>query len=70
METVSEPRESRIPEFTNIEEEAQFWDTHDTTEFEDEFRPVQVRFAKNLSKGLKVRFDPETKPHPRTPLSS
>ncbi len=49
-----------IPSFNNIEEEAEFWDTHDTTEFEDEFKPVKVRFAKNLSEGFKVRFDPET----------
>ena len=49
-----------IPAFNNIEEEAEFWDTHDTTEFEEEFKPVKVRFAKNLSEGFKVRFDPET----------
>src|SRR5947209_1683534 len=49
-----------IPAFHSIEEEAEFWDTHDTTEFEDEFTPVKVRFAKNLSEGFKVRFDPET----------
>lgn len=28
---------SRIPHFKTIEEEAEFWDTHDLTEFEDEF---------------------------------
>lgn len=56
------PTEARgaIPAFNTIEEEAAFWDTHDTTEFEDEFIPVTVRFAKNLSEGFKVRFDPET----------
>ena len=52
MSEQSEPRKSRIPEFSNIEKEAEFWDTHDTTEFEDEFKPVQVRFAKNLSEGF------------------
>lgn len=57
---MSEQKKSRIPEFSSLEEEAEFWDTHDTTEFEDEFHPVQVRFAKNLSEGFKVRFDPET----------
>lgn len=50
----------RIPEFKSIEEEAEFWDTHDTTEFEDEFRPVKARFANNLSEGLTIRLDPET----------
>jgi predicted DNA binding CopG/RHH family protein len=51
---------SRIPEFKSVEEEARFWDTHDTTDFEDEFKPVRVRFAKNLSHGLTIRLDPET----------
>ncbi len=51
---------SRIPEFASREEEAKFWDTHDTTDFEDEFKPVRVRFAKNLSEGTIIRLDPET----------
>src|SRR5438093_13715089 len=51
---------SRIPEFKNYEEEATFWDTHDTTDFEDEFKPVKVRFAKNLSEGITIRFDTQT----------
>lgn len=37
--------ESRIPEFKTVEEEAEFWDTHSTTEFEDEFEDAgDVRF--------------------------
>lgn len=37
---------SRIPEFRTIEEAAEFWDTHDSTEFEDEFEAVDdVRFV-------------------------
>lgn len=51
---------SRIPEFRNIEEEAEFWDTHDTTDYENEFKPINVRFAKNLSEGITIRLDPET----------
>lgn len=53
-------RPSRIPTFESYQEEAEFWDTHDTTDFEDEFRPVKVRVAKNLSEGLTVRLDPTT----------
>jgi predicted DNA binding CopG/RHH family protein len=49
-----------IPEFANQEEEAAFWDTHDFTEFWDELEPVKVKFAKNLSKGITVRFDEDT----------
>jgi predicted DNA binding CopG/RHH family protein len=54
------PTPSRIPEFANIEEEAAFWDTHSTTDYEDEFKPVSVRFAKRLSTGVTIRLDPET----------
>ena len=50
----------RIPEFATIQEEAEFWDTHDTGDFEDEFRPVKVRFAKNLSSAVSIRLDATT----------
>ena len=50
----------RIPEFATIEEEASFWNTHSTADYEDEFKPVRVRFAKNLSEGLTIRLDPDT----------
>lgn len=36
------------PIFKSIEEEAEFWDTHDTEEFADEFEPVEVKFARPL----------------------
>lgn len=52
--------ESGIPEFKSREEEAKFWDTHDTTDFENEFKPAKVRFAKKLSGGINIRLDPET----------
>ena len=42
------------------EEEAESWGTHDLTDYLDELKPVNVRFARNLSEGLTVRFDPET----------
>lgn len=48
---------SRIPEFASYAEEAEFWDSHDTTDFEEEFKPVKVRFAGNLSDNLNVRLD-------------
>lgn len=38
--------ESLIPAFRSVEEEAEFWDTHDSTEFEDEFEEVtDVKFV-------------------------
>ncbi len=36
---------SRIPEFASIEEEAEWWDTHDITDYLDELRPVQLRVS-------------------------
>ena len=49
-----------IPEFKTIEQEAEFWDTHDLADYWDEFKPVKVRFAKNLSESITIRFEPET----------
>ena len=57
--TEKQPTPSRIPEFANYQEEAEFWDTHDTTDYEDEFKPVRVRFAKNLSEGIIIPLDSE-----------
>lgn len=51
---------SRIPEFKNREKEAKFWETHNLADYQDEFKTVKVRFAKNLSEGLHIRLDPET----------
>src|SRR5579859_3494680 len=53
-------KKSRIPEFTNYEEEAKFWETHSIANFMDELKPVKVRFAKNLSEGITIRFDQST----------
>ncbi len=51
---------SRIPTFTSIEEEATFWDTHSTTEFEDEWEPAALEFARPLGHGVAVTFDVKT----------
>ena len=51
---------SRIPDFKSVEEEAEFWDKHDTTDYEDEFRTVKVRFSKKLYEELTIRLDKET----------
>lgn len=36
---------SRIPEFKSLEEEANFWDTHAVTDFEDETENVKIVWA-------------------------
>jgi hypothetical protein len=55
---LSRPR--RIPEFANREEEAEFWDTHSLADYWDEFKPVRVRFSRNLSEGITIHLDLET----------
>ena len=37
-------KKSRIPDFKTYEEEANFWDTHEFTEFEDELKDVEIVF--------------------------
>lgn len=53
-------KKSRIPRFKSYEEEASWWDTHDTTEFEDEFKPVKLEVVKPLIHILGVRLDART----------
>jgi hypothetical protein len=50
----------RIMEFASRAEEAEFWDTHSLADYWDELMPVRVRFAKNLSQGITIRFHPKT----------
>ena len=54
--------ESRIPAFKTIEEEAEFWDTHDSSVFDDEFETVtDVRFVRSKRKQpITVRLDQDT----------
>lgn len=57
---------SRIPEFATREEEAEWFDTHDMADYQDEFKTVRARFAKNLSEGITIRLDPTTLAELRT----
>ena len=52
--------ESDVPSFTNREEEATFWDTHDVSDYWDELKQIKLKVSKNLSKGITIRFDEET----------
>ncbi len=48
----------RIPSFANREEEAEFWDTHDLTEFDGvELHPVEVTIGGELAERLTIRLD-------------
>ena len=62
-ETETKPvTKSRIPTFQTVEEEAEFWDTHDTTEFEDEFEEVtDVTFVRGWTpNSIVVQLDEPT----------
>ena len=46
--------------FATLEEEAKFCDTHSTADYEDAFKPVRVRFGKELSDMVMIRFNQRT----------
>ena len=50
---------SRIPEFSSIEEEAEFWDTHDFTDYLDESWPVTMRVSPDFKSVYAVYLDRE-----------
>lgn len=51
------PAHGKIPVFNNIEDEAEFWDTHDVTDLMDQLEPVNARFVRRLTGPLSVRLD-------------
>ena len=51
---------SKIPQTDSIEELAQFWDTHDVTEFEDELEEVEEPvFDRSPQAVMRIRLLPE-----------
>jgi len=51
---------SRIPTFATREEEAEFWDTHDFTDYWDQFKPADVTFNVEPSENVTVWIDGHT----------
>jgi hypothetical protein len=45
----------KIPSFKDIEEEAEFWDTHDLTDFLEESEPVEATISGKLSEQIAER---------------
>ena len=56
------PTTERTPVFSSVEEEAAFWDSHDTGTFDHEFEPAEVEVARPLAHSWEVvtRFDEMT----------
>lgn len=52
-------KQARVPDFKSRQEMAEFWDTHDVSDYWEELEPVKLRVAKNLTDTLNVRFTPE-----------
>ena len=53
----AQQRPSRIPTFDSLEEEAEFWDSHDLGEFEDELEPEEIEIAERPGHILSVRLE-------------
>ena len=53
---------SKIPQFKDEKEESEFWDTHDSTQFFDEFEEVDIDIidARPRLKQISLRLDPHT----------
>jgi hypothetical protein len=44
----------RIPSFNSIEEEAEWWDTHDSGDYDEEFVPVGLTVGPGINLVLRV----------------
>jgi len=53
---------NKLPQFANEHEEAEFWNTHDATDFLDESETVEVTFrdARPPKKQISLRLETET----------
>jgi predicted DNA binding CopG/RHH family protein len=51
------PWPKKIPVFKSYEEEATFWDTHDTSELIRKGRPARMTFARPLKHLISIRMD-------------
>lgn len=47
----------RIPSFSTIEEEAHWWDTHDSAEYDEEFVPVELVVGPDFGSVLRIPLE-------------
>ena len=62
--TAAKPVPSRIPKFKNLQEERDFWDTHDSADYEDEFEPIDediefIMVRAQPKKPMTIRLEPD-----------
>ena len=55
-----ERKQNRIPEFASREEEAEFWDTHDFTDYLDNVKVISVKSSDVVDQAVIIRFDSDT----------
>ena len=54
-------KKPHAPEFTSIEEEAEFWQTHDSEDYYSEPVEEEIKFVpSHRTKAMAVRLEPET----------
>jgi predicted DNA binding CopG/RHH family protein len=53
---------AKLPQFASEQEESEFWDTHDSTDYMDDTEPVDVRFidARPAKTQISLRLEAET----------
>ncbi len=51
------PFPKKIPHFNSYEEEAHFWDTHDTSSMFDQWKTAKITFAKPIKHLISIRVD-------------
>ena len=50
----------KVPKFKNLEEERQFWDSHDSTDYLDDFEVAKdVVFVRPKKEVISLRLDPK-----------
>ena len=50
----------KVPKFKNLQEERQFWDSHDSTDFLDDFEVAKdVVFVRPKKEVISLRLDPK-----------
>jgi predicted DNA binding CopG/RHH family protein len=52
-------KNEKIPKFKSLEEEAKFWDTHDTSDYIDRSKKIKVTFKKTSTKVINIRMNIE-----------
>jgi predicted DNA binding CopG/RHH family protein len=50
----------KLPKFKSLKEEREFWDTHDSTEYHDDFKTARdVVFVRPKKEVISLRLDPK-----------